>query len=167
MSGFTSRPVSLAVAVEWIAAVTFAAGTAVLGYLAYKKFYAKENRTKAMVNLQIQKDNPKVVHAFDMEDLGDKAVYCRCWRSKKVGAVPVWHFIHMAGREALFLLVESVPPWVSHPALCLFETKPCRVAQAGLELTIVLPLLGLPAHTSTHSFTYAWGLYLNCTAAVK
>ncbi|XP_043375789.1 CDGSH iron-sulfur domain-containing protein 1 isoform X3 [Dermochelys coriacea] len=37
-----------------------------------------------MVNLHIQKDNPKVVHAFDMEDLGDKAVYCRCWRSKKV-----------------------------------------------------------------------------------
>ena len=37
-----------------------------------------------MVNPHIQKDNPKVVHAFDMEDLGDKAVYCRCWRSKKV-----------------------------------------------------------------------------------
>uniref|UniRef100_A0A8I6A322 CDGSH iron sulfur domain 1 n=1 Tax=Rattus norvegicus TaxID=10116 RepID=A0A8I6A322_RAT len=72
------------VRVEWIAAVTFAAGTAALGYLAYKKFYAKESRTKAMVNLQIQKDNPKVVHAFDMEDLGDKAVYCRCWRSKKM-----------------------------------------------------------------------------------
>ncbi|OBS68594.1 hypothetical protein A6R68_02865 [Neotoma lepida] len=71
------------VRVEWIAAVTFAAGTAALGYLAYKKFYVKDNRTKAMVNLQIQKDNPKVVHAFDMEDLGDKAVYCRCWRSKK------------------------------------------------------------------------------------
>ncbi|EGV92250.1 CDGSH iron sulfur domain-containing protein 1, partial [Cricetulus griseus] len=71
------------VAAEWIAAVTFAAGTAALGYLAYKKFYVKENRAKSMVNLQIQKDNPKVVHAFDMEDLGDKAVYCRCWRSKK------------------------------------------------------------------------------------
>ncbi|XP_073649434.1 ubiquitin-conjugating enzyme E2 D1 isoform X2 [Tursiops truncatus] len=38
-----------------------------------------------MVNPHIQKDNPKVVHAFDMEDLGDKAVYCRCWRSKKIG----------------------------------------------------------------------------------
>lgn len=37
-----------------------------------------------MVNPHIQKDNPKVVHAFDMEDLGDKAVYYRCWRSKKV-----------------------------------------------------------------------------------
>ena len=26
-----------------------------------------------MVNLHIQKDNPKIVHAFDKEDLGDKA----------------------------------------------------------------------------------------------
>ena len=89
VSGFTSSLSPLPVAVEWIAAVAFAAGTAALGYLAYKKFYAKENRTKAMVNLQIQKDNPKVVHAFDMEDRGDKAVYCRCWRSKKVRATPV------------------------------------------------------------------------------
>ncbi|NP_001296276.1 CDGSH iron-sulfur domain-containing protein 1 isoform X2 [Equus przewalskii] len=71
------------VKVEWIAAVTFAAGTAVIGYLAYKRFYGKDHRNKSMVNPHIQKDNPKVVHAFDMEDLGDKAVYCRCWRSKK------------------------------------------------------------------------------------
>ncbi|XP_048210821.1 CDGSH iron-sulfur domain-containing protein 1-like [Perognathus longimembris pacificus] len=69
--------------VEWIAAVTIAAGTAALGYLAYKRFYVKDHRSKTMVNLHIQKDNPKIVHAFDMEDLGDKAVYCRCWRSKK------------------------------------------------------------------------------------
>ncbi|XP_036995814.1 CDGSH iron-sulfur domain-containing protein 1 isoform X1 [Artibeus jamaicensis] len=69
--------------VEWIAAVTIAAGTAAIGYLAYKRFYVKDHRNKSMVNPNIQKDNPKVVHAFDMEDLGDKAVYCRCWRSKK------------------------------------------------------------------------------------
>lgn len=71
------------VRVEWIAAVTIAAGTAAIGYLAYKRFYVKDHRNKSMVNPHIQKDNPKVVHAFDMEDLGDKAVYCRCWRSKK------------------------------------------------------------------------------------
>ncbi|XP_009324240.1 PREDICTED: CDGSH iron-sulfur domain-containing protein 1 [Pygoscelis adeliae] len=70
--------------VEWIAAVSLAAGAAAVGYLAYKKFLSKDKCCKAMVNPHIQKDNPKVVHAFDMEDLGDKAVYCRCWRSKKV-----------------------------------------------------------------------------------
>ncbi|XP_011906163.1 PREDICTED: ubiquitin-conjugating enzyme E2 D1 isoform X2 [Cercocebus atys] len=74
---------SSSVRVEWIAAVTIAAGTAAIGYLAYKRFYVKDHRNKAMINLHIQKDNPKIVHAFDMEDLGDKAVYCRCWRSKK------------------------------------------------------------------------------------
>ncbi|KAM6442285.1 LOW QUALITY PROTEIN: CDGSH iron-sulfur domain-containing protein 1 [Liasis olivaceus] len=70
------------VRVEWIVAVTFAAGTAAVGYLAYKKFFSKRKGCNGMVNLHIQKDNPKVVHAFDMEDLGEKAVYCRCWRSK-------------------------------------------------------------------------------------
>ncbi|KAB0361371.1 hypothetical protein FD754_005527 [Muntiacus muntjak] len=71
------------VRVEWIAAVTTAAGTAAIGYLAYKRFHVKDPHSKSMVNPHTQKDNPKVVHAFDMEDLGDKAVYCRCWRSKK------------------------------------------------------------------------------------
>ncbi|XP_005861175.1 PREDICTED: CDGSH iron-sulfur domain-containing protein 1 [Myotis brandtii] len=71
------------VRVGWIAAVTIAAGTATIGYLAYKTIYVKDHRNKTMMNLHIQKDNPKVVHAFDMEDLGAKAVYCHCWRSKK------------------------------------------------------------------------------------
>ncbi|XP_003226481.1 CDGSH iron-sulfur domain-containing protein 1 [Anolis carolinensis] len=71
------------VRVEWVVAVSVAAGAAAVGYLAYKKFFSKDKCCSGMVNLHIQKDNPKVVHAFDMEDLGDKAVYCRCWRSKK------------------------------------------------------------------------------------
>lgn len=39
---------------------------------------------KGMVNTSISKDSPKVVHSFDMEEIGTKAVYCRCWKSKKV-----------------------------------------------------------------------------------
>ncbi|KAG7479662.1 CDGSH iron-sulfur domain-containing protein 1 [Solea senegalensis] len=38
---------------------------------------------KGQVNTTISKDCPKVVHSFDMEDIGTKAVYCRCWKSKK------------------------------------------------------------------------------------
>uniref|UniRef100_A0A2I3HSK2 Iron-binding zinc finger CDGSH type domain-containing protein n=1 Tax=Nomascus leucogenys TaxID=61853 RepID=A0A2I3HSK2_NOMLE len=71
--------------------VTVAAGTAATGYLAYKRFYVKDHRSKAVINFHIQKDNPKIVHAFDMEDLGDKAVYCRFWRSKKF---PFWDGSH-------------------------------------------------------------------------
>lgn len=44
--------------------------------------------TKGLVNTSISKDSPKVVHSFDMEDIGSKAVYCRCWKSKKVRHLP-------------------------------------------------------------------------------
>ena len=30
------------------------------------------------------KDQEKVVHSYDMEDLADSVAFCRCWRSKKV-----------------------------------------------------------------------------------
>ncbi|KAM9327304.1 CDGSH iron-sulfur domain-containing protein 1 [Gastrophryne carolinensis] len=67
---------------EWSCVATVAVGTAAVVYLTYRSLCGKKC-CKAAVNPAIQKDNPKVVHAFDMEDLGDKAVYCRCWRSKK------------------------------------------------------------------------------------
>lgn len=61
----------LSLPAEWITA----AGKVTLGYLAYKKFYIEDHYTSAVVNLEIQKDNPKVEHAFKMEDLGDMARY--------------------------------------------------------------------------------------------
>ncbi|XP_016085635.1 CDGSH iron-sulfur domain-containing protein 1 [Sinocyclocheilus grahami] len=68
---------------EIITAVSVTFGAAAVGILIYKSFFSKSKCEKPKVNLDLQKDNPKVVHAFDIEDLGDKAVYCRCWRSKK------------------------------------------------------------------------------------
>lgn len=77
-----SRPNTMSKA-DLIAAISVTAGAAAVGLLVYKTFFSKGKCVKPKVNLDIQKDNPKVVHAFDIEDLGDKAVYCRCWRSKK------------------------------------------------------------------------------------
>lgn len=68
---------------EIITAVSVSVGAAAVGILIYKTFCKKDKCVKPKVNLDVQKDNPKVVHGFDIEDLGDKAVYCRCWRSKK------------------------------------------------------------------------------------
>nr|XP_053771878.1 CDGSH iron-sulfur domain-containing protein 1-like [Desmodus rotundus] len=67
------------VRVEWTVALPIAA----MGYLVYERFYVEGHCNQSVVNLHIQKDNPKITHAFDMEDLGDTAVYCNCWRSKK------------------------------------------------------------------------------------
>lgn len=36
------------------------------------------------VNPSIRKGESKVVDSVDIEDLGNKAVFCRCWRSSKV-----------------------------------------------------------------------------------
>ncbi|XP_012061131.1 PREDICTED: probable tubulin polyglutamylase TTLL9 [Atta cephalotes] len=34
------------------------------------------------VNLKVKKDIPKVVDTVDIEDISEKAVFCRCWRSE-------------------------------------------------------------------------------------
>ena len=35
-------------------------------------------------NQSIQKSEAKVVHSFDIEDLGKQSAFCRCWKSSKV-----------------------------------------------------------------------------------
>ncbi|ODM90106.1 CDGSH iron-sulfur domain-containing protein 1, partial [Orchesella cincta] len=37
---------------------------------------------RGKVNLNIKKDNTKVVDTCDIEEIGRKEVFCRCWRSK-------------------------------------------------------------------------------------
>lgn len=39
-----------------------------------------------LVNPSIKKDINKVVDIIDVEDITEKAVFCRCWRSKNVSA---------------------------------------------------------------------------------
>lgn len=51
-------------------------------YLTYKTSSCCDRKDK--VNRQIDLDNSKVVHSFDIEDLDEKAVFCRCWKSTKV-----------------------------------------------------------------------------------
>ncbi|KAM6923774.1 CDGSH iron-sulfur domain-containing protein 1 [Xenentodon cancila] len=75
-SGFRLTKEHLLVALP--VAVVAAAG----GFLA-SRYLSRQSCKKGLVNTSISKDSPKVVHSFDMEDIGTKAVYCRCWKSKK------------------------------------------------------------------------------------
>ena len=36
------------------------------------------------INEKIEKNNAKVVHSVDVEDLGETSAFCRCWKSKIV-----------------------------------------------------------------------------------
>ncbi|XP_071783292.1 CDGSH iron-sulfur domain-containing protein 1 [Centroberyx gerrardi] len=67
---------------QLIVAVPVAVVAAVGGFLV-SRYLSGRSCKKGLVNTSISKDSPKVVHSFDMEDIGTKAVYCRCWKSKK------------------------------------------------------------------------------------
>ncbi|XP_072524182.1 CDGSH iron-sulfur domain-containing protein 1 isoform X2 [Salminus brasiliensis] len=56
---------------------------AALGTYLLTRYFSSQSCSKGKVNLEHNKDSAKVVHSFDIEDIGKKAVYCRCWRSKK------------------------------------------------------------------------------------
>lgn len=71
---------------EWLRLLPFLGVLALLGYLAIRPFLPKKKQQKdSLINLKIQKENPKVVNEINIEDLClTKAAYCRCWRSKTV-----------------------------------------------------------------------------------
>jgi len=47
----------------------------------------KKDQPGQKVNLTVKKDSPKVVDTCDIEEIGEKKVFCRCWRSQKVNLI--------------------------------------------------------------------------------
>ena len=72
---------------EWVQLVPFVVTTSVVVYLVVSALLPSKPPKKPdedWVNKSIQKDKEKVADIIEIEDLGDKTVYCRCWKSKKV-----------------------------------------------------------------------------------
>ncbi|PSN39465.1 CDGSH iron-sulfur domain-containing protein 2 [Blattella germanica] len=85
---------------DWASLIPFGAAIAGLTYMSYRAFCPKsreQSSQKPKVNPNIKKDTAKVVHSFDVEDIGDKAAFCRCWRSKQF---PYCDGAHNAHNEA-------------------------------------------------------------------
>jgi len=59
------------------------ANSPVIGPVVKEKLAPLLGAPPSRVNTQIQMDCPKVVDTVDIEDIDAKAVYCRCWKSKK------------------------------------------------------------------------------------
>lgn len=49
-------------------------------------FYLYTLQPCGLVNLSVKKDVNKVVDSIDIEDITEKAAFCRCWRSKNVSS---------------------------------------------------------------------------------
>jgi len=65
--------------VSWIGTAIAVSYAAYLTYTTSKKAPGGGGH----INPNIKKDQSKVVDNIDVEDLGNKSVFCRCWRSKK------------------------------------------------------------------------------------
>ncbi|XP_046667242.1 CDGSH iron-sulfur domain-containing protein 2 homolog [Homalodisca vitripennis] len=63
---------------DWASLVPFFAAVGGISYATYRLY-----RPKSPVNPEFKKTEAKVVDCVNIEDLGEKAVFCRCWRSKK------------------------------------------------------------------------------------
>ncbi|XP_054268811.1 CDGSH iron-sulfur domain-containing protein 2 homolog [Macrosteles quadrilineatus] len=63
---------------DWLSMIPLFAVVGGASYATYRLF-----RPKSPVNPDIKKTDAKVVDSFNIEDLGDKAAFCRCWRSSK------------------------------------------------------------------------------------
>ncbi|VDK45597.1 unnamed protein product [Anisakis simplex] len=63
-------------------------GSALIGYF----IGVQVTKRRAKVNERIKLSTDKVVDTVDMEDIGDKKVFCRCWKSEKVDFLLIYEF---------------------------------------------------------------------------
>ncbi|XP_045394102.1 CDGSH iron-sulfur domain-containing protein 2-like [Lemur catta] len=80
----------------WLWLLPFLGVLILLGYLAIRPFLPKEKQRKdSLINLKIQKENPKVVNEINIEGLClTKAAYCRWCHSKTFSACYGSHSKH-------------------------------------------------------------------------
>uniref|UniRef100_A0A1A9VVV1 CDGSH iron-sulfur domain-containing protein 2 homologue n=1 Tax=Glossina austeni TaxID=7395 RepID=A0A1A9VVV1_GLOAU len=70
---------------DWLSLVPPAAVAAGLGYtfyLAYCPEARKGCTASGRCNQSVRKSEAKVVDTIDVEDIAEKAAFCRCWKSK-------------------------------------------------------------------------------------
>ncbi|XP_038620584.1 CDGSH iron-sulfur domain-containing protein 2-like [Tachyglossus aculeatus] len=112
IAGFARLTVS-----EWLRLQPFLGILALVSYLAVHPFLPKKKQQKdSLINLKIQKENPKVVNEINIENLClTKAAYCRCWRSKLFPACDGSHNKHneLMGDnvDPLILKKKEVKEW--------------------------------------------------------
>nr|CAH8862928.1 unnamed protein product [Trichobilharzia regenti] len=66
-----------------IALTAFGSLSGALGYAVYTTAMLRLGKIKAPVNYDIKKHITKCVDIVDIENITEKKVYCRCWRSSK------------------------------------------------------------------------------------
>ncbi|KHJ89014.1 zinc finger CDGSH type [Oesophagostomum dentatum] len=107
-------------------AAGFVLGGAAIGYyIGYK--YAL---CKARVNKKVQLANEKVVDTVDVEDIGEKKAFCRCWKSEKFPYCDGAHTKH--NKET----GDNVGPLLVKVPETLVTIPPCYVTKELVQDTL-------------------------------
>lgn len=71
---------------DWAALIPPTAALAGIGYMSYLAFcpHARPRVPPNRVNHSVRLDEGKVADFVDIEDIAEKAAFCRCWKSKNV-----------------------------------------------------------------------------------
>lgn len=82
---------------EWVQLVPFVVTTSVVVYLVISAILPSNSKPSKKadsdwVNKTKQKEKDKVADIIQIEDLGEKTVFCRCWKSKTVRANHIFCF---------------------------------------------------------------------------
>lgn len=88
---------------DWAALVPPTAAVAGIGYMSYLAFcpHARPTAPPNRVNHAVRLSEAKVADFVDIEDIAEKAAFCRCWKSKNVRTIysirSVWlsHWSHI------------------------------------------------------------------------
>lgn len=95
---------------DWVSLVPPTAALAGLGYMSYLAF-CPEGRPKpsSRCNTHHRLSEGKIVDSVDVEDIAEKAAFCRCWKTKNVRSykyMSLWFckhyvfFFSLSGRTA-------------------------------------------------------------------
>jgi len=80
---------------DWLRIIPTAGAIGLVVYLAVTKLRSGVcGGSKGQVNQSVQKDQAKVVHCIDVEELGESTAFCRCWRSKEFPYCDGSHVAH-------------------------------------------------------------------------
>lgn len=127
---------------DWISLVPPTAAVAGLGYVTYLAFCPEARKcTKVQrFNKSIRLEDAKVADFVDIEDIADKAAFCRCWKSKNV-----WFFKNMYKIVHVEVLHQNIIKCVfvyngnaiyTHMYIYVYTVK----LQAGLNFELDAPL---------------------------
>ena len=144
---------------EWIQLVPFVVTTSVVIYVVVSSTRdallpkAPEDPKASFVNKDIQKDKDKVANVIDVEDLGEKTAYCRCWKSKKVNNVSctpcdnIWY----SSQASLFYLTSGAESFIAKHSVhksCMLYIPPQQSARLLSRPIFIEPSILAIAHTS-------------------